>query len=69
MFVGKPVRTWYGIGYYLGKKGEHTIVTMGRAVKMYLGPAFVYPETDQDEINAPDQPQGEVEPSWKCLLF
>lgn len=46
MFVGKPIKTWYGVGYYLGKKGEHTIVTMGRAVKMYLGPEFVYPETD-----------------------
>lgn len=41
-FIGKPIRTKYGTGYYLGMKGEHTIVSMGRAIKMYLGPNYVY---------------------------
>lgn len=42
---------------------------MGRAVEMYLGPDFIYPETDKDEIQAPDQPWEDEQQSWKCLLF
>ena len=68
LFIGKPIKTRYGTGYFLFMKGEFTVVSMGRNVIMYLGPKFVYTDQDLDDISVPQEEHAEAKGS-KCLLF
>ena len=50
LFVGKPIWTKYGIGYYLKSRGDFTYLSMGWNLRLILNKEFVFPDNDIDDL-------------------